>query len=46
MLASSVQDNGAMQKCHCTLVDKMVAQHDKEKLTCEKLLEKAVKKKG
>ncbi|XP_048841251.1 1-phosphatidylinositol 4,5-bisphosphate phosphodiesterase beta-4-like isoform X1 [Brienomyrus brachyistius] len=40
------KDNSAMQKCHCTQVDKMVAQHDKEKLTCEKLLEKAIKKKG
>uniref|UniRef100_A0A3B3RET8 1-phosphatidylinositol 4,5-bisphosphate phosphodiesterase n=1 Tax=Paramormyrops kingsleyae TaxID=1676925 RepID=A0A3B3RET8_9TELE len=40
------KDNSAMQKCHCTQVDKMVALHDKEKLTCEKLLEKAVKKKG
>ncbi|MCI4389461.1 hypothetical protein PGIGA_G00098390 [Pangasianodon gigas] len=40
------KDHNAMQKSHCTQVDKMVAQHDKEKFTLEKLLEKAVKKKG
>ncbi|MBN3315501.1 PLCB4 phosphodiesterase, partial [Atractosteus spatula] len=41
-----VKDHSAMQKSHCTQVDKIVAQHDKEKLTYEKLLEKAIKKKG
>uniref|UniRef100_A0A8C2BUA3 Phosphoinositide phospholipase C n=1 Tax=Cyprinus carpio TaxID=7962 RepID=A0A8C2BUA3_CYPCA len=40
------QEHNAMQKSHCTQVDKMVAQHDKEKFTLEKLLEKAVKKRG
>nr|XP_015206131.1 PREDICTED: 1-phosphatidylinositol 4,5-bisphosphate phosphodiesterase beta-4 isoform X2 [Lepisosteus oculatus] len=40
------KDHSAMQKSHCTQVDKIVAQHDKEKLTYEKLLEKAIKKKG
>ncbi|PIN97795.1 hypothetical protein AB205_0136860 [Aquarana catesbeiana] len=35
-----------MQKVHCTQVDKIVAQFDKEKLTLEKNLEKAIKKKG
>ncbi|MCJ8743732.1 hypothetical protein PDJAM_G00097630 [Pangasius djambal] len=40
------KDHNAMQKSHCTQVDKMVAQHDKEKFTLEKLLEKAVKKRG
>lgn len=35
-----------MQKAHCTQVDKMVSQHDKEKTTLEKLLEKAIKKRG
>ncbi|XP_027004899.1 1-phosphatidylinositol 4,5-bisphosphate phosphodiesterase beta-4 isoform X3 [Tachysurus fulvidraco] len=40
------KDHNAMQKSHCTQVDKMVAQHDKEKFTLEKLLEKAIKKKG
>uniref|UniRef100_A0AAR2L621 1-phosphatidylinositol 4,5-bisphosphate phosphodiesterase n=1 Tax=Pygocentrus nattereri TaxID=42514 RepID=A0AAR2L621_PYGNA len=40
------KDHNAMQKSHCTQVDKMVAQHDKEKFTLEKLLEKAIKKRG
>uniref|UniRef100_A0A8C1UA62 Phosphoinositide phospholipase C n=1 Tax=Cyprinus carpio TaxID=7962 RepID=A0A8C1UA62_CYPCA len=40
------KEHNAMQKSHCTQVDKMVAQHDKEKFTLEKLLEKAVKKRG
>lgn len=35
-----------MQKAHCTQVDKMVSQHDKEKMVLEKLLEKAIKKRG
>uniref|UniRef100_A0A8D2KZ71 1-phosphatidylinositol 4,5-bisphosphate phosphodiesterase n=1 Tax=Varanus komodoensis TaxID=61221 RepID=A0A8D2KZ71_VARKO len=35
-----------MQKLHCTQVDKIVAQYDKEKLAYEKTLEKAIKKKG
>uniref|UniRef100_A0A674AAZ5 1-phosphatidylinositol 4,5-bisphosphate phosphodiesterase n=1 Tax=Salmo trutta TaxID=8032 RepID=A0A674AAZ5_SALTR len=33
-------------KSHCTQVDKMIAQHDKEKQTQEKLLEKSIKKRG
>ncbi|XP_039593839.1 1-phosphatidylinositol 4,5-bisphosphate phosphodiesterase beta-4 isoform X3 [Polypterus senegalus] len=40
------KDLSSMQKSHCTHVDKLVAQHDKEKLYYEKLLEKAIKKKG
>ncbi|XP_030627021.1 1-phosphatidylinositol 4,5-bisphosphate phosphodiesterase beta-4 [Chanos chanos] len=40
------KDHNAMQKSHCTQVDKMVAQHDKEKFILEKLLEKAIKKRG
>ncbi|XP_035379954.1 1-phosphatidylinositol 4,5-bisphosphate phosphodiesterase beta-4 isoform X2 [Electrophorus electricus] len=40
------KEHNAMQKSHCTQVDKMVAQHDKEKFTLEKLLEKAIKKRG
>ncbi|KAG7460715.1 hypothetical protein MATL_G00201710 [Megalops atlanticus] len=40
------KDHSAMQKSHCTQVDKIVAQHDKDKLTHEKLLEKAIKKRG
>ncbi|MBN3271977.1 PLCB4 phosphodiesterase, partial [Polyodon spathula] len=40
------KDHCAMQKTHCTHVDKIVAQHDKEKLSYEKLLDKAIKKKG
>lgn len=35
-----------MQKLHCTQVDKIVAQYNKEKLAFEKILEKAIKKKG
>ncbi|XP_076872912.1 1-phosphatidylinositol 4,5-bisphosphate phosphodiesterase beta-4 isoform X2 [Brachyhypopomus gauderio] len=40
------KEHNAIQKSHCTQVDKMVAQHDKEKFTLEKLLEKAIKKRG
>ncbi|XP_063079505.1 1-phosphatidylinositol 4,5-bisphosphate phosphodiesterase beta-4-like isoform X2 [Engraulis encrasicolus] len=40
------KDHNAMQKSHCGQMDKMMAQHDKEKLTLEKLLEKSIKKKG
>ena len=40
------KDRSAMQKIHCTIVDKMVAMHDKDKLAQEKTLEKAIKKKG
>lgn len=40
------QDQNAMQKAHCTQVDKMVSQHDKEKMVLDKLLEKAIKKRG
>ncbi|KAF4100007.1 hypothetical protein G5714_020133 [Onychostoma macrolepis] len=40
------KEHNTMQKSHCTQVDKMVAQHDKEKFTLEKLLEKAIKKRG
>ena len=35
-----------MQKIHCSVVDKLVAVHDKEKTGTEKTLEKAIKKKG
>uniref|UniRef100_A0AAQ4R481 1-phosphatidylinositol 4,5-bisphosphate phosphodiesterase n=1 Tax=Gasterosteus aculeatus aculeatus TaxID=481459 RepID=A0AAQ4R481_GASAC len=41
-----MKDQTTMQKSHCTQVDKMVSQHDKEKTTLEKLLEKAIKKRG
>ncbi|XP_042301039.1 1-phosphatidylinositol 4,5-bisphosphate phosphodiesterase beta-4 isoform X10 [Sceloporus undulatus] len=41
-----VKEHSVMQKLHCTQVDKMVAQYDKEKLAYEKILEKAIKKKG
>uniref|UniRef100_A0A6Q2Z1W8 1-phosphatidylinositol 4,5-bisphosphate phosphodiesterase n=1 Tax=Esox lucius TaxID=8010 RepID=A0A6Q2Z1W8_ESOLU len=41
-----VKDRTIMQKSHCTQVDKMIALHDKDKLTLEKLLEKAIKKRG
>ncbi|XP_071802033.1 1-phosphatidylinositol 4,5-bisphosphate phosphodiesterase beta-4-like isoform X4 [Asterias amurensis] len=36
----------AVKKTHGTVVDKMVVSHDKEKLSEEKSLEKAIKKKG
>uniref|UniRef100_M4A226 1-phosphatidylinositol 4,5-bisphosphate phosphodiesterase n=1 Tax=Xiphophorus maculatus TaxID=8083 RepID=M4A226_XIPMA len=41
-----VLDQNAMQKAHCTQVDKMVSLHEKEKTNLEKLLEKAIKKRG
>lgn len=41
-----IQEHSTMQKLHCTQVDKIVAQYDKEKSTHEKILEKAMKKKG
>ena len=40
------KERSMMQKQHCTLVDKIVAVHDKEKQAQEKSLEKAIKKKG
>ncbi|XP_069014660.1 1-phosphatidylinositol 4,5-bisphosphate phosphodiesterase beta-4-like isoform X2 [Embiotoca jacksoni] len=40
------KDQNTMQKAHCSQVDKMVSQHDKEKTSLEKLLEKAIKKRG
>ncbi|XP_053140711.1 1-phosphatidylinositol 4,5-bisphosphate phosphodiesterase beta-4 isoform X3 [Hemicordylus capensis] len=40
------KEYSVMQKLHCTQVDKLVAQYDKEKLAYEKILEKAIKKKG
>uniref|UniRef100_A0A8K9UYM8 1-phosphatidylinositol 4,5-bisphosphate phosphodiesterase n=1 Tax=Oncorhynchus mykiss TaxID=8022 RepID=A0A8K9UYM8_ONCMY len=40
------KDCTIMQKSHCSQVDKMIALHDKEKQTQEKLLEKAIKKRG
>ncbi|XP_039981332.1 1-phosphatidylinositol 4,5-bisphosphate phosphodiesterase beta-4-like [Xiphias gladius] len=41
-----LKDQNIMQKAHCTQVEKMVSLHDKEKTTLEKLLEKAIKKRG
>lgn len=40
------KDRPAMQKQHCIVVDKLVVTHDKEKVSQEKSLEKAIKKKG
>ena len=40
------KERSVMQKQHCTVVDKLVASHDKDKLSQEKSLEKAIKKKG
>lgn len=41
-----LKDQNVMQKAHCTQADKLVTLHDKEKTTLEKLLEKAIKKRG
>ena len=40
------KERATMQRSHCTVVDKMVAAHDKERTTQEKTLEKQMKKKG
>ncbi len=40
------KQRSTMQKQHCTIIDKIVATHDKERTTHEKVLEKAIKKKG
>ncbi|XP_077866794.1 LOW QUALITY PROTEIN: 1-phosphatidylinositol 4,5-bisphosphate phosphodiesterase beta-4-like [Saccoglossus kowalevskii] len=40
------KDKESMQRLHCTVVDKMVSRHDKDKITQERNLEKAIKKKG
>ncbi|KAK6180992.1 hypothetical protein SNE40_008943 [Patella caerulea] len=40
------KEKGFIQKQQCTIVDKMVANHDKEKNATEKTLEKKMKKKG
>uniref|UniRef100_A0A8D0ECZ8 1-phosphatidylinositol 4,5-bisphosphate phosphodiesterase n=1 Tax=Salvator merianae TaxID=96440 RepID=A0A8D0ECZ8_SALMN len=40
------KEHCVIQKLHCTHVDKVMAQYDKEKLAYEKILEKAIKKKG
>ncbi len=40
------KQRSTMQKQHCTVIDKIVATHDKERQTHEKVLEKAIKKKG
>ena len=40
------KEKSGMQKQHCVVIDKVVANHDKEKLTQEKSLEKAIKRKG
>ncbi|KAM9317409.1 1-phosphatidylinositol 4,5-bisphosphate phosphodiesterase beta-4 [Gastrophryne carolinensis] len=40
------KEHSTMQKVHCTQVEKVVAQFNKEKLSLEKNLEKAIKKKG
>ncbi|XP_022626155.1 1-phosphatidylinositol 4,5-bisphosphate phosphodiesterase beta-4 isoform X1 [Seriola dumerili] len=41
-----LKDQNIMQKAHCTQVEKIVSLHDKERTTLEKLLEKAIKKRG
>ncbi|KAG7240246.1 hypothetical protein INR49_027057 [Caranx melampygus] len=41
-----LKDQNIMQKAHCSQVEKMVSLHDKERTTLEKLLEKAIKKRG
>ncbi|XP_035277577.1 1-phosphatidylinositol 4,5-bisphosphate phosphodiesterase beta-4 isoform X3 [Anguilla anguilla] len=40
------KEQSILQKSQCTQVDKIMAQHDKEKLSLEKLLDKSIKKKG
>ncbi|KAM4042339.1 1-phosphatidylinositol 4,5-bisphosphate phosphodiesterase beta-4 isoform 2-T4 [Anomaloglossus baeobatrachus] len=40
------KEQSSVRKVHCTQADKLVAQLDKEKLSLEKNLEKAIKKKG
>ncbi|ESO85562.1 hypothetical protein LOTGIDRAFT_107866, partial [Lottia gigantea] len=40
------KEKGWIQKQQCTVIDKMVATHDKEKLSTEKTLERKIKKKG
>ena len=40
------KERTTMQKAHCTIVDKLVATHDKVKSAQEKTLEKVMKKKG
>ena len=40
------KERASMQKTHCTVVDKLLAVHDKERVVQEKQLEKAIKKKG
>ena len=40
------KQRSTMQKQHCSVVDKIVATHDKERISQEKVLEKAIKKKG
>ncbi|XP_053315485.1 1-phosphatidylinositol 4,5-bisphosphate phosphodiesterase beta-4 [Spea bombifrons] len=41
-----LKEDSAVQKAHCTQVDKLVALYAKEKMSLEKTLEKAIKKKG
>lgn len=38
------KERGLMQRAHCTVVDKLVATHDKEKTATEKSVEKKLKK--
>ncbi|KAL3872742.1 hypothetical protein ACJMK2_035946 [Sinanodonta woodiana] len=40
------KERSIMQRQHCTVVDKLIATHDKEKQAAEKSAEKMVKKKG
>lgn len=40
------KDRVVLQRQHCTVFDKMVAGHDREKVQHEKSLERAIKKKG
>nr|XP_043904919.1 1-phosphatidylinositol 4,5-bisphosphate phosphodiesterase beta-4-like isoform X2 [Solea senegalensis] len=41
-----LKDQNTMQKAHCGQMEKMVSLHDKDKTSLEKLLEKAIKKRG
>lgn len=38
------KERSVMQRAHCTVVDKLVASHDKEKSATERSMEKKLKK--
>ncbi|KAK2184960.1 hypothetical protein NP493_242g03010 [Ridgeia piscesae] len=40
------KEKSVILKQHCTVIDRMMASHDRDKQGHEKILEKAIKKKG